>query len=97
MRIYRDLRDNAQPLLFIAAYIVFMNSFLHVSVCPFRGITGLPCPACGMTRAGLLFLRGDFQGAFRYIRSFLEYCCWQGLRFCSDTFWEERFDGCSIR
>ena len=26
MRIYRDLRDNAQPLVFIAAYIVFMNS-----------------------------------------------------------------------
>ena len=65
MRNYRDLRDNAQPLVFIAAYIVFMNSFLHVSVCPFRGITGLPCPACGMTRAGLLFLRGDFQGAFQ--------------------------------
>ena len=42
------------------------------------------------------FLEG--LGAVSYTHlSFLEYCCWQGLRFCSDTFWEERFDGCSIR
>ena len=63
-RIYRDVQDAWQPVLIIGIYILFMNGLLGMSVCPFRGITGLPCPACGMTRAGLLYLQGDFRGAF---------------------------------
>lgn len=33
--------------------------------CPFRHLTGIPCPGCGMTRAYLSALRLDFAGAFR--------------------------------
>ena len=32
--------------------------------CTVRSITGLPCPGCGLTRALLLFLRGDLVGAW---------------------------------
>jgi hypothetical protein len=32
-------------------------------VCPFRRLTGLPCPGCGATRATAAFLRGDLWSA----------------------------------
>lgn len=63
-RINRDIKDAWQPGLIIGIYMIFMSGLLQVSVCPFRGITGLPCPACGLTRAGLLFLSGNFKDAF---------------------------------
>src|SRR3954451_1347089 len=33
--------------------------------CPFRALTGLPCPLCGATRAFTLAVRGD-AGALHY-------------------------------
>ena len=32
--------------------------------CPFYALTGVPCPGCGLTRAGLCLLQLDFAGAF---------------------------------
>lgn len=32
--------------------------------CTVRLTTGLPCPGCGMTRAYLALIQGDFAGAF---------------------------------
>ncbi len=34
--------------------------------CIIKGLTGIPCPACGMTRACLAALRFDFAAAFGY-------------------------------
>lgn len=34
--------------------------------CPFRRLTGIPCPLCGMTRAVLSALRLDFSLAFNH-------------------------------
>ena len=34
--------------------------------CPFRRITGIDCPFCGMTRATIAFGRGDLHGALAY-------------------------------
>jgi hypothetical protein len=34
--------------------------------CPFRLITGIPCPGCGMTHAFLAAFRFDFTEAFRW-------------------------------
>lgn len=33
-------------------------------VCPFRAVTGLPCPTCGTLRAASHLLRGEFAAAF---------------------------------
>ncbi|HEV7891159.1 MAG TPA: DUF2752 domain-containing protein [Pyrinomonadaceae bacterium] len=35
-------------------------------LCPFRALTGLPCPGCGMTRAFCALGHGDLSGAFGY-------------------------------
>ena len=37
-----------------------------VVLCPFRAVTGLPCPGCGMTRAFCSMGHGDLPGAFGY-------------------------------
>lgn len=34
--------------------------------CPFKLITGLDCPGCGLTRAFCSILLGDFQAAVMY-------------------------------
>jgi hypothetical protein len=34
--------------------------------CPFRLVTGIPCPGCGMTHAFLAAFRLDFAEAFRW-------------------------------
>jgi hypothetical protein len=33
--------------------------------CPFRSLTGLPCPFCGITTSTILMLHGDLAGSFR--------------------------------
>jgi len=35
-------------------------------LCPFRAVTGLPCPGCGMTRAFCALGHGDLSAAFGY-------------------------------
>ncbi len=73
MRIREDLKRIWQPALLIGGCILMLNVVLGVSACPFRLLTGLPCPACGMTRAGLLFLQGDLQGSLAMQPFFLPF------------------------
>jgi hypothetical protein len=40
--------------------------FLVIWGCPFRKLTGFPCPFCGMTRAYCSLLRFDIAGAFHW-------------------------------
>jgi len=35
-------------------------------ICPFRFLTGIPCPGCGMTRSFLAIARGDLSQAVFY-------------------------------
>lgn len=39
--------------------------FLFGTICPIKGITGIPCPGCGMTRALGLLLTGHFALSFQ--------------------------------
>jgi hypothetical protein len=34
--------------------------------CPFRAATGLPCPGCGLSRAMVALLRGDWRTALAF-------------------------------
>ena len=34
--------------------------------CPIRHVTGIPCPGCGMSRALVCLLRGDWKGYAYY-------------------------------
>ncbi|HEX7100476.1 MAG TPA: DUF2752 domain-containing protein [Acidimicrobiia bacterium] len=36
------------------------------TLCPFALVTGVACPLCGMTRAALHLIQGDFAGAMAY-------------------------------
>ncbi len=61
-RIGRDIKGAAAvAAAFLICYLIihwFFDSF-----CPFLILTGLPCPGCGLTRAGLYLLRGRIDRA----------------------------------
>lgn len=58
-----DIGKQKWAILIIAAYFFILRQYGDRS-CPMVMITGFPCPACGLSRAGLSFLRGDFGLAF---------------------------------
>lgn len=50
-------------LLFISGYFFlynFSNQIDGHTICLFKAATGIPCPACGSTRATLQLLHGDY-------------------------------------
>lgn len=50
------------------AWIGFNAGHIHqhetLTLCLFKNVTGIPCPACGTTRSILLLLNGNFMDAF---------------------------------
>lgn len=63
-RIVADIRLNFIALLIILFYMILAQCFFH-TVCPFKIVTGLSCPGCGLTRAAVYFFMGKFQDALR--------------------------------
>lgn len=59
----RKLRTLALVLGAGAVYAVLAARFGGLP-CPFRLVTGLQCPGCGVTTLLLCLLRGDWQGAW---------------------------------
>jgi hypothetical protein len=52
--------------LFVGALLPMSLLTTGVSFCPFKVVTGLPCPGCGMTRAAIALLHGDPGASFYY-------------------------------
>lgn len=48
----------------LVVYIILANTFFGYTA-PTMILVGLPCPACGLTRSGLLFFSGNFIESFR--------------------------------
>jgi hypothetical protein len=46
--------------------IVVPLAFLPFSTCLLKIVLGIPCPACGLTRAAIALLRLDFAAATQY-------------------------------
>jgi hypothetical protein len=44
----------------VAAVVIPVGVVQHGPIlCPFRLVTGLPCPGCGLTRSWIYFMHGD--------------------------------------
>jgi len=53
-------------LAIIGGAAMVLSLFVGISPCVIYHITGLPCPACGLTRAFIAFVRLDMGQAFFY-------------------------------
>lgn len=51
----------SSPLM--GAYFFSHTHQVPLLICPFRCLTGIPCPGCGMTRSFLALARGDWVDA----------------------------------
>jgi hypothetical protein len=81
------------PLAFLSIVVL-----LDVPICPSRVIFGLCCPGCGLTRACIALLQGDFSATLRFhpmaliLAPMLGWMCIHGLlvsagRIPPDTLW----------
>lgn len=70
-RLAFDRRSRAAGLALATAApltAAFILSPAHIEdgpiICPFRRLTGLPCPGCGLTRSWVYIAHGDFSRAW---------------------------------
>lgn len=60
---YGDMKNNGIAVFIIVVLFGILTGRIY-STCPFLMITGIPCPGCGLTRAGIALLHGSFARAF---------------------------------
>lgn len=62
------LKISVLILIGLTILFLFINKLgkLTGSICLIRGITGIPCPSCGMSRAIHSVIKGDIINAFRF-------------------------------
>lgn len=55
-------------LLGLSIIFLFIKKFGEItgSICLIRGLTGVPCPSCGMSRAIIAVINGDIIKAFKF-------------------------------
>ena len=67
--VFSNLLENRRDGL-----VIFGAGALHLGLslaglpgwsCPFLAATGIPCPGCGLTRATMALVRGDFAQSFQ--------------------------------
>lgn len=62
---YRILQDIFQIRLALSVLLIYclMTQLIFHTVCPWMIVTHMPCPACGLTRAGISFVLLHFADA----------------------------------
>lgn len=69
-------------------YLVARGQGVHLPgiICPFRTITGIPCPTCHLTRSAMASLQGDLGLALHHhifgppLVGWLGWAAWRSLR-----------------
>ena len=69
-------------------YLIARGQGVHLPgiICPFRRITGVPCPTCHLTRSAMASLRGDLGLALHHhifgppLVAWLGWAAWRSLR-----------------
>lgn len=59
-RIEKDIREYGMFGVALAVYYLAARALFH-AFCPMVIATGIPCPGCGMTRALLFFVTGQWE------------------------------------
>lgn len=62
-RLWRDLKEYKGLIPALLIYYFFVK-IIFSAFCPSVIVTGFPCPGCGMTRALLFLLTGQFKRAW---------------------------------
>ncbi len=78
--LWQDIKNMKIAILFIIIYLGLKRVLFPIS-CIWVAITGFPCPGCGLTRAGIALLKGEFKEAFR-IHPFIYVIALLLLLFC---------------
>lgn len=65
----KDFRWRYAMLLLCGAmgylfFYLYPSSSGEYLICPFKFVSGIPCPACGSTRATTLLFQGELSAAF---------------------------------
>lgn len=60
--LWRDVKNMWAAAAAIAVYTILVNMIFH-AFCPMVIFTGLPCPACGMTRALFYLVTGNISAS----------------------------------
>ena len=65
-----DLKKIIIPLCILIPYCI-VTQIVFKTVCPFKIITGINCPGCGLTHSVIYFFMGKFDQSFQYNQSCL--------------------------
>lgn len=61
----QDIKDWYKSILAVMIFIFLTNLIFH-NICTLVILTGLPCPGCGLTRAGISLLTLRWEDAWNY-------------------------------
>lgn len=63
-KLKKDIYNLRIAIIPIILCVIIMQITLG-TICPLKGLIGIPCPACGLTHATIYLLTGNFEKAIQ--------------------------------